>query len=129
MQAVERYGKYEVKHILDLARQCYDRKGNKRGDVAIDDIFIPVKSLLFYFKKGTICSACGLKGKFFTLEYHEGAFQWHFALYGEKEGVPVLFTKDHIKPRSLGGKATLANLQPMCKPCNQAKGNTYEKCL
>lgn len=30
---------------------------------------------------------------------------------------------DHILPWSHGGTDTLDNLQPMCKPCNRAKGN------
>ena len=30
---------------------------------------------------------------------------------------------DHIIPWSRTGQDTLDNLQPMCKPCNRAKGN------
>lgn len=30
---------------------------------------------------------------------------------------------DHILPWSRGGTDTLDNLQPLCKPCNRAKGN------
>lgn len=35
-------------------------------------------------------------------------------------------TCDHIKPEILGGKATLDNLQTMCKSCNSSKGVKYE---
>lgn len=33
---------------------------------------------------------------------------------------------DHIKPESKGGKATLDNLQTLCRSCNTKKGNKYE---
>lgn len=33
---------------------------------------------------------------------------------------------DHILPWSLGGTDTLDNLQPLCKPCNRAKGNNMD---
>lgn len=42
----------------------------------------------------------------------------------EKDGTEVLMTADHIVPKSLGGPKSVENFQPMCAPCNQAKGNT-----
>ena len=33
---------------------------------------------------------------------------------------------DHIKPWSHGGTDDLWNLQPMCKPCNRAKGTNMD---
>lgn len=33
---------------------------------------------------------------------------------------------DHIKPWSAGGGDELYNLQPLCKPCNRAKGNRMD---
>jgi len=34
-------------------------------------------------------------------------------------------TIDHIKPRSKGGTNDDRNLQTMCSPCNNAKGDTW----
>jgi hypothetical protein len=38
-----------------------------------------------------------------------------------EDGVEI--TIDHIKPKSMGGKDTLENYQPMCSLCNYEKGN------
>jgi hypothetical protein len=38
---------------------------------------------------------------------------------GSKEGLKI----DHILRRSRGGKAAFANLQPLCRKCNDAKAN------
>ena len=35
-------------------------------------------------------------------------------------------TKDHIIPKSKGGKDILDNFQTMCFECNTKKGNKYE---
>ena len=41
-----------------------------------------------------------------------------------ENGEEVLMTKDHIIPKSLGGKNTIYNLQPMCQFCNSRKGSS-----
>ena len=81
-----------------------------------------------FFIKGYKCSKCGLEGKFFALEKSsENEKRYHLNLYGiDKDGNEVLMTKDHIIPRSLGGKNTLDNYQPMCVNCNVKKGNYLE---
>jgi 5-methylcytosine-specific restriction endonuclease McrA len=38
-------------------------------------------------------------------------------------GQRATLTKDHVIPRSRGGPDNLANLQPLCRACNQAKGD------
>lgn len=50
----------------------------------------------------------------------------HFNLYAEKDGESRLMTKDHIIPKSKGGKNHLDNLQTMCDHCNSKKGSTYD---
>ena len=75
--------------------------------------------------KGVVCSRCGIQGKFFAVEsYTHQEGNYHLNLYALREdGSEVLMTKDHIIPKSKGGKDTLKNLQPMCMPCNALKGS------
>jgi hypothetical protein len=47
----------------------------------------------------------------------------HFNLYAKREGELVQMTKDHIKPRSRGGKDHIGNMQTLCCRCNELKGN------
>lgn len=79
------------------------------------------------FLKSRVCVDCGLEGTVFRLERAEVGGppgRAHFNLYGRnKDGDLILMTKDHIHPRSKGGKDTLDNLQTMCFPCNYAKSD------
>ena len=81
-------------------------------------------SRLELFKtKGVICVACDLEGTYFALEA-VGEERPHLNLYAAGEnGQEILFTKDHIKPKSLGGANALPNYQTMCEPCNGRKAN------
>lgn len=50
---------------------------------------------------------------------------WHncCAVCGARGDAPgVQLEMDHIVPHALGGPTTIANLQPLCGPCNRAKG-------
>jgi len=79
-------------------------------------------------KKGVVCKKCGLVGEYFALEAHNCKNMlkhgfYHFNLYGTKNGKEVLFTKDHVFPKSEGGTNNLKNLQVLCQPCNSKKGS------
>lgn len=71
------------------------------------------------FKKNSTCVKCGRQGTHFVLEQDWNHNRPHLNLYAGD----VLMTKDHIVPKSKGGSNGLKNLQTMCAPCNQAKGN------
>ena len=78
------------------------------------------------FKKNTTCVCCGLKGEYLALEQcksKDDESLFHFNMYGIIDGKEVLFTKDHIIPKSKGGTNTLDNYQTMCVRCNAEKGN------
>lgn len=77
-----------------------------------------------FAQKGIVCIFCGLEGKFFALEKQEGSNKYHFNLYGiDDNGNEMMLTKDHIIPRSKGGKNVLGNYQPLCAKCNVSKAN------
>lgn len=83
-----------------------------------------------FFTKGYTCVKCGLTASFFALERSKGSKieRYHLNLYGyNQNGKEVLFTKDHILPKSRGGKDTLENYQTMCEHCNCKKGNKTEE--
>lgn len=74
--------------------------------------------------KGVCCVECGIEGKYFVKEKSQGVKVYHFNLYAvDEEGEEVLMTKDHIVPRSKGGKNHLSNYQTMCKICNEKKAD------
>lgn len=79
------------------------------------------------FQNSLKCCKCGLVGVYFAAEKTRGSRQdstYHLNLYAVNEhGKEVLMTKDHILPRSLGGKDEHSNYQTMCVRCNNKKGN------
>ena len=81
-----------------------------------------------FASKGVECVGCGLAGAYFALERnrHEDFGRFHFNLYGLRDGAEVLMTKDHIVPKSKGGKNTLDNYQVMCFDCNAFKADSLK---
>ena len=79
-----------------------------------------------FAEKGIVCAGCSLRGEYFALErgVKDKPDKFHFNLYGiDKNGVEVMLTKDHVTPRSKGGKNRLSNYQPLCFRCNQRKAD------
>lgn len=78
-----------------------------------------------FLKKGVICKSCGLEASYFAIELvsSKSYSGYSLNLYGLKNSREQYFTKDHIKPKSLGGKDSIENYQTMCWPCNSRKGS------
>ena len=77
--------------------------------------------------KGCTCVRCGLVGTYFVKEKHANDGSYHLNLYGvDKDGKEILFTKDHIIPKSKGGIDDISNYQTVCVKCNMSKGNNEE---
>ena len=91
-----------------------------------EEVRMNTATLKTFALHGTKCSKCELEGLYFALERTPNNKQdnkFHFNLYGKNEkGEEVLLTKDHILPKSKGGKSTQENLQTMCQVCNLDKG-------
>jgi 5-methylcytosine-specific restriction endonuclease McrA len=82
------------------------------------------------FKRNRKCVFCGIEGVYMALEQDRGSCRLsqspHFNLYTITN---LLMTKDHIIPKSLGGKDSLNNLQCACSMCNCKKSNKLKYSL
>jgi 5-methylcytosine-specific restriction endonuclease McrA len=95
----------------------------------IDGVNVKLRSQRYtLFRKSTTCCKCGLEATFMASErdYCSESNNYHLNLYGIRDGLEILFTKDHILPKSKGGKNNLLNYQTMCVTCNLEKGNKIE---
>ena len=127
----------DVRHELRKQGLSYRSKewveASRRGyPVLIDGketvIQVPMGSHRYqlYAIKGIVCANCGFKGEYFALERgkSDNPDRFHFNLYGrDKRGREIMMTKDHVQPRSKGGKNRMSNYQPMCYRCNQRKAD------
>lgn len=125
-KAERKYGEcFAPSQVLPFVRNrnFKDTKENLKVDFNGDLIDISSSRLVTFKEKGCKCVSCGLEGSVFFKERYNDSAPWHFAFYGYRNGVEILFTKDHIIPVSKGGKDSLSNLQTMCTSCNNAKGD------
>ncbi len=77
----------------------------------------------FVFRESLSCVACGIQGTKMILEHNPADKSPHFNLYAIENGELILMTKDHVRPKALGGGEYHSNLQPMCAICNNLKGS------
>lgn len=121
---------YEIDFVREKTADVLfvERKKGNSYDVDFDGDLIHGNSHRYqtFFTKGTKCICCGLEAKFFAKEKISGNTRYHLNLYGiDETGEEILFTKDHIIPKSKGGKDCISNYQTMCVVCNMKKGNKY----
>jgi 5-methylcytosine-specific restriction endonuclease McrA len=93
---------------------------------------------IFARPDGLKCAYCGIVGEIFVLEKPEDPTcpedRAHFNLYAmvklpdndPRVWQRVLMTKDHVVPKSKGGKDHLGNLRTCCSPCNTEKADSME---
>jgi 5-methylcytosine-specific restriction endonuclease McrA len=75
--------------------------------------------------KGITCARCGIDGEFFIKEkHHQSDKYFHLSFYAiDGYGKEILMTKDHVIPKSKGGKDHIDNMQTLCTICNAEKGS------
>lgn len=75
------------------------------------------------------CWCCGARADRWVADKgrkHQGAFVLN--LWGSKQdGRLVMMTRDHIIPKSKGGKDVIANLRPGCESCNSTRGSIMDE--
>lgn len=67
------------------------------------------------------CAHCQLPISLISPRSHQ-----KFDVYGFIGYKKILFTIDHIIPQSKGGTHLMTNLQALCSPCNNKKGDQSE---
>ena len=92
-------------------------------------------SRLQVLKKNPLCACCGIRATDASLDLdakrtkETGNFHYHVNLYarsgehGKDHQHMILLTKDHVVPRSKGGKEEESNFQTLCANCNFLKDN------
>lgn len=116
----------DIEMVLETIREHQAaRKGDKER-VIFNDTPVKVSSLRLrtFAHKGITCVRCSLEASFFAIEApkpNKENVPPHLNLYGVRGDKEVLFTHDHVYPRSMGGADALENTQTMCHPCNQEK--------
>ena len=125
--------KYSVETIRNLIGsdnmeiEHLNKQLKRSRSIELEGYPVYTRSLRYatFFQKGCKCVNCGKEGTYFQLDQLPGdnPNRKHLNLYCE-DG--TLMTKDHIRPKSKGGKDLVSNLQPMCADCNKAKGSDYD---
>lgn len=121
--------KYSIEEVFSklpeyIKQGQWDTKRKEKADFDGDKIKVTSQRLQTFYLKGTKCVCCGLEGSYFVKEKAVPEENYHFNFYGLNENSEeVLFTKDHIYPKSKGGKDSVENFQTMCVLCNKEKGN------
>lgn len=122
----ERLTKITIEEVLPYIGILHEKGyySNKiRHEFAGQSVKVSSLRLHTFVEKGLICADCGVTGAFFALERTNKKYPWNLELYGTDEsGAEVLMTKDHITPKSKGGKDHISNTQTMCTHCNLKKG-------
>src|SRR3990167_1297631 len=64
----------------------------------------------------------GGRGKYTLNQWENLKKEYHYQCLRCRKSEPELkLTVDHVVPLSLGGDNTIANIQPLCGPCNSSK--------
>ena len=130
MDSIKRYPIDLVFTILgeeNLATDCYSKScKSAENQITVDGYNVYTRSLRYmtFYQKGCKCCVCGKEGTHFTLDSGaDNPDRKHFNLRAD-DG--TLMTRDHIIPKSRGGREHISNMQTMCVDCNKAKGNHME---
>lgn len=126
MNKIKTFSIAEVEALVKTDSCNWDgnRLEKKKNNVVVEGYQVYTRSLRYktFIEKGYKCVCCGRVGTHYILEQCIGQniHRAHFNLYSDDN---VLMTKDHIYPKSQGGKDKIENLQTMCAICNKAKGS------
>ena len=114
------FGEYPILDFLPKLQQALPS-----SKIVLKNINVNCKSvrLQLFANRDCECVCCGKRADKFVLEkLNPDDILPHLNMYGRRDnGTLLLFTKDHILPRSLSGSNALFNMQIMCADCNSKK--------
>lgn len=128
--AIEKiYGKkiFSISEILD--EYCA-----KTERIQYNGITIGIRSsdyLRFIFSENVVkndfrCAICGTRASHFRIKKDSQSNRFYLHLYGfvKRDNCTkyIIFNRDHIIPKALGGTNTLENYQLTCSECNCVRG-------
>ena len=121
-------GQFSIDQVLDMHAEWEMGAADKKATFCIENLAYEVnRSSQRYgvFSASILCFACGLVGEYFLLQQspNDSPKKAHFNLYGKLFDEEILFTKDHIMPKSKGGSDNILNYRTMCLRCNMAKAD------
>lgn len=119
------YSIEEIHKLFDEWNKIpFNKRKKEKLKVMFDGYLVKAYSQRYdLFRTNTKCVCCGLEANCYILERMPDSKAWHFNLYYVDNDREVLFTKDHILPKSLNGRNVMSNYQTMCVICNNKKGN------
>jgi hypothetical protein len=121
------YTTFDILDLEDVNNKLVDGLKTEDALLNIDGHNIRNWSQRYYLftRDEKTCVCCGAKATFWAVQINDkNAKTPHLNLWGlDKNNNTLLFTKDHIHPKSLGGKDAMENYQIMCHKCNTKKGN------
>lgn len=118
---------YKSKEWIDASRKKYPAVIDGVNHVV--EVSMGSHRYQLFAAKGVKCVKCGTVGTYFALErgVNNNPDRFHFNLYGrDRAGYEIMITKDHVIPRSKGGRNKPTNYQPMCYKCNIKKSNRLD---
>ena len=124
IQESKHYTRYQMFSLKEISRYISDKSSIwTECDGKIRKFGFQSNRFSLMLRDNFTCVACDLVATHFWLE--RNGRELHFNLYAENRTpgakYDILFTKDHIMPKSLGGTNELENLQLMCCQCNHKK--------
>lgn len=122
MQTVAQYSQVEVFAAMD----AFPRQ--RKAVLSDGNSFKRVSQRLMLFRDNCFCVDCGIEGTVFLLQKRFRDDSPHMNLYAvDGSGKLILMTKDHVLPKSRGGRDVMENYQTMCQICNTRKGSQLEE--
>jgi Fe-S cluster assembly iron-binding protein IscA len=116
---------------LDILPKLKDAPTKRKDNeyITLKGVQVKITSQRYLvFQDSLICYKCGLIGQYFAIEKADDKTNtnntYHLNLYGVNEfGEEILITKDHLIPKSKGGKNHISNYKTCCEVCNFEKGD------